>query len=501
MDIYILRSDKEVGPLSEVTVQTLLKQGSILLTDPAWRPGMAQWSPLHSVLYPAASPARVQRPPVPDALVSAGSMPPAASARQPVSTGPVPQTRITSHATGLPDVASAVPVVPASAKQKAFLSFMGIAFAPDLTKDQAAVLTQEVTQAPKEPQRLALWNAERLRLHPDLFAEEIQAKKDSRASVFLRVIQTEGAEFFSKVTKAHCQVLVGALDVRFPGWDSGDPEKAAWKYVFPALAGKFPQLVASSAKGIFSFPVQPSVVSRQTVRVRMDTPKAPPKRNPLGAVFRGLIWGGVVLAVLYFSQDHLQPWRDRIQHWIAQAQGKAPEPTPVSSKPPVAATEPKQGAAKNKAGNAADASAPSPQGEPVKKSAGKKAPASQPVPAVESAPAMAPVEAPTAMAAAEPPTAVAAVEAPTAMAPVEPPTAAPKSALVLTKPAEVQVAFGKVILQPGTQLKFVASEGANVRVVYGKDVLVLPASSTDYVAPAGASAAPAKPAVSTNSLF
>jgi hypothetical protein len=476
MDIYILRDGKEIGPLSEVTVQTLLKQGSILLNDPAWRPGMAQWSPLHSVLYPAASPAHAQRPPEPDALVSAGSIPPSASSFQPVSTGPVPQTRITGHATGFYDAASAVSAVPASAKQKAFLSFMGIALPPDLTKEQAAALTQEATQDPKESQRLALWNAERLRLHPDLFADEIQAKKDNRASVFLQVIQTEGAEFFSKVTKAHCQVLVGALDVRFPNWDAGDPEKAAWKYVFPALAEKFPQLVAASAKGKFSFPGQPSVAPRQGVRVRAAIPKATPKRNPIGAAFRGLIWGGVVLAGLYFSQDHLQPWKERVQHWIAQAQGKAAKPTPVSSAPPVAATAPKEGAVKKKAGkkDMADASASSSTGGSVTKSDAEKARAAEPAAAVETAPAAAALETPA---------------------------AAPKSVLVLTKPADVQLAFGKVVLQPGTQLKFVASEGSNVRVLYGNDAVVLPASSTDYVAPSGAAAAPAKPAVSPNSLF
>ena len=474
MDIYILRSGKEIGPLSEVTVQTLLKQGSILLNDPAWRPGMAQWSPLHSVLYPAASPAHAQRPPVPDALVSAGSIPPASSL-QLVSTGPVPQTRVMSHATGLPDVAGAVSVVPASAKQKAFLSFMGIAFPPDLTKEQAAALTQEATQDPKEPQRLALWNAGRLRLHPDLFADEIQAKKDNRASVFLQVIQTEGAEFFSKVTKAHCQVLVGALDVRFPNWDAGDPEKAAWRYVFPALAEKFPQLVAVSAKGKFRFPGQPSVVPQQGVKVRMPTPKATPKRNPIGAAFRGLIWGGVILAGLYFSQDHLQPWKERVQHWIAQAQGKVPKPTPVSSAPLVVATAQKEGAGKKKPGkkDMADASASS-KGGSVTQSDAEKARAAQPAAAVENAPPAAAVEAPA---------------------------AAPKSVLVVTKPADVQLAFGKAVLQPGTQLKFVASEGSNVRVLYGNDTVVLPASSTDYVAPSGAAAAPAKPAVSPNSLF
>lgn len=205
----------------------------------------------------------------------------------------------------------------------------------------------------------------------------------------------------------------------------------------------------------------------------MVTPKATPMRNPFGAAFRGLIWGGVVLAGLYFSQDHLKPWTERIQHWIAQAQGKAQKSKPVSSAPPAAATAPKVGAEKKNAGkkDMADASASSPQGA---KSDAEKARASQPLAAVETAPAAAPVETPK---------------------------AAPKAVLVLTKPAEVQLAFGRVILQPGTHLKFMASEGANVRVLYGNDVVVLPAASTDYLAPSGAAAAPAKPAVSPNSLF
>ena len=212
------------------------------------------------------------------------------------------------------------------------------------------------------------------------------------------------------------------------------------------------------------------------MRVRAAIPKATPKRNPFGAAFRGLIWGGVILAGLYFSQDHLQPWKERVQHWIAQAQGKAAKSTPVSSAPPVAAAAPKEGAGKKKAGkkDIADASASSSKGGSVTQSDAEKARAAQPAAAVETA---------------------------GADAAVETPAAAPKSVLVLTKPADVQLAFGKVVLQPGTQLKFVASEGSNVRVLYGNDAVVLPASSTDYVAPSGAAAAPAKPAVSPNSLF
>ncbi len=330
---------------------------------------------------------------------------------------------------------------------------MGIAFPPDITREQAAMLTQAATEDPSDPQRLALWNAERLRLHPDLFPEEIQAKKDNRAAVFLQVIQTEGAEFFSKVTKAHCQVLMGALDVRFPSWDTGDPESVAWNYVFPALAEKFPQLMSASANGKFKFPGESASVSRQAVHARTASLKATPKRNPFGAVLRGLIWGGVILAGLYFSKDRIQPWTDQIEHWFAQAQGKVAKPMPASSGQALDATASGNGAEKKKAqkNEALNASASSAGGGRVTKSDDSKAGSAQPSDSVKSASA-------------------------------ETPAAAPKTILVLTKPAEVQLAFGKVVLQPGTQLKLIASEGDNLRVLYGKDTLVLPASSTDYVA-------------------
>ena len=53
MEIYILRDGKETGPYSEEDTQRMLKQGDVRITDPAWKKGMAEWIPLHSVLYPA----------------------------------------------------------------------------------------------------------------------------------------------------------------------------------------------------------------------------------------------------------------------------------------------------------------------------------------------------------------------------------------------------------------------------------------------------------------
>jgi hypothetical protein len=200
------------------------------------------------------------------------------------------------------------------------------------------------------------------------------------------------------------------------------------------------------------------------VQGRAVPPKVKAKRiSPFGAMVRGLIWGGVILSGLYFGKDHLEPWTGRLQEWITKA--NASKPGPVAAGQPGNDVGSKGEAGKKKAPKPKTADVPAPGPKPDAEKAGSpQAKTEETVPA-------------------------------------ETPGAAPKAVLVLTKASEVQLPFGKLMLQPGTQLKFMASEGDNVRVLYGKDVLVLPASSTDYVAPTGAPAAPAKPAVSTHSLL
>ena len=210
MDIYILRDGKEIGPFSEETTQTLLKQGSVVIGDLAWCPGMAKWVPLHDVLYPP--------PPPPQ------TPPPHPASEEPARKLDLPKGE------------------PATAKQKALLSYLGIGFSSEMTKDHASILVNDAMEEPKHTGRLAQWNKERFTLHPDLFASEINERKENRATHFFDLCQGEGAEYFTKLTKAHTQVLIGYLDVKFPNWDAKEDE-AAWNYFYPAIAEKFPQLV------------------------------------------------------------------------------------------------------------------------------------------------------------------------------------------------------------------------------------------------------------------
>ncbi len=488
MDIYILHDGKEIGPFSEVTTQTLLKQGSVQLNDPAWRPGMDQWTPLHSVLYPAASGPMQARPPLPQAITEAHPVQmPAPSAVAADAAPPilVPVEKAADHQV-------AIESAPATEKQKAFLEYMGQPVPSDLTKDRAALAVNDVMEDPRDPARLASWNTDRLRLHPELFAAEIQAKKDSRPSVFLQLVQSEGEEFFSKVTKAHCQVLVGFLDMRFPNWDADKPEDATWKYLFPAIAEKFPLLVTKSAKGKFKFPDGAKVapeLTRNPVRnpVRLPVAGALKPRvvqrpaSPMVAVMRGVVIGLVILSAAFLIKEGkgFFPSGGLFSNGIFQ--------TPKDSAVPVG-LEP------------ASAVAP---GEPT--AVAEVAPATSPA---ESAAAAAPVAAePVAAepaAAAEPAVVPLVADPVTALTPIseEPLAPAPVSTqarawLVVTKQAEVKSPFGKVTLRPGTKLKIVAVEGTNVRVKYGKDDVVIPVASTDVAVPVSPPAAAPEAALGT----
>ena len=404
-DIYLLREGKEIGPFSEATTHSFLMQGAILIDDLAWTPGMAEWTPLKRVLQLSNIPS----------IVSA----------QPAA-API-ETRAARE--------------PATAKQKAFLSYFGIAFYGDTTKEQAAVLVNEAMENPKLDARVRQWNHDRLTLHPDLFAEEALAKKEERANHFFEACQHEGADRLMDVTKAHCQVLVTYLDVNYPNWDANQSE-AAWNYFFPAVAEKFPQLVRRPWRGKLNYPsgprVAPEIVQQgQVAAVRM----AP---SLIAAAVRGMVFGLALLLVLYVA----------VQMFTADDAGVAP---PAAGPAPAIPSEPQKAPV-------APAQAPA-RTKPV-------APGSEPTPddatMVASSP---PAEAPaTEPASADP-----------SPAPVAP---APKTFVVITKATDVKLRYGNAKLPVGAQLKIVSQENGTVKVVYGADTVTVPIEATDLAVPA-----------------
>jgi hypothetical protein len=64
-------------------------------------------------------------------------------------------------------------------------------------------------------------------------------------------------------------------------------------------------------------------------------------------------------------------------------------------------------------------------------------------------------------------------------APVAEASTTPRASVTLTKPIQVQLAYGRITLAPGTALKFMGQEGQLVKVSYMNSVLSVPVTSTD----------------------
>jgi hypothetical protein len=412
---------------------------------------------------------------------------------------------------------------PATPKQKAFLSYFGIPIPAELTRDQAALLVNDTMEEAAHSERLARWNEERLRLHPELFATEIQTRKENRANHFFELCQTNGAQYFSGVAKAHCQVLVSYLDVKFPNWDARESE-AAEHYFFPAVAEKFPQLLHKEWRGRLHYADGKKISQRLTHK----SPTSKLRRtatSPLVATVRGLALGVLILGVLYLVHRVMEA--DTIAATTPAPPATTTDPSLALEKTPTASAEitaaPETAPIAPQNLPAIEPIAPVAQTQPAPLAPPAAPPAETAVdttPLAGMTPAMAAVADP-AMAPGAPmaPTPTAVDTAPMAALPgQEPPVPVPPPAatlpvagslptapttpaeptptpidyaasipplpmvrtdLVLTKPVEVALAYGKIMLSPGTPVKLVNRQGTVLKVSYQNRVITVPAASTD----------------------
>ena len=247
MDYYLLRHGEQSGPYLEDAIRAQLQSGELRPADLAWCDGAEDWTPISQLL-------------------------------------------------GLPAGE------PASPRQHAFLVFMGATVPAQSSRHEASVLVNDAME--KDPSRLTRWNSERLKLHPDIFADEIQALKEGRSQRFFEHCQREGAAWFEKVAKAHCQVLIGHLDVDSPHWDAHETE-AATKFFFPALAKKFPLLLTAEGRSHFHS-VEPSKApnapKKQSSPVTARSQPSSSLTRKVLALVRGAIYGVLILTGLWFGR-------------------------------------------------------------------------------------------------------------------------------------------------------------------------------------------------------
>ena len=482
MDIFIIREGRQAGPFSEDAVRAFLTEGTARPADMGWCKGMAEWRPLGEVLKLRA-----------DEKKGSATQPPAAT-------------------NGTHEVH-----VPATDKQKAFLKYLGAEFGEHLTKQRAALAVSDALETPKLQPRIRKWHDDKLRLHANIFQDELDYRRANRTNRYLERIQTEGADVLKDVTKAHVQVLVESLDKKSPGWES-DREAALWDFLLPAIGSHFPQLVQPAHKATLK--VGGSRVARAaTGGMSATSGLMPPPRQTgtVGAMLRGVILGVIALGGLLVAHHYWQ--KSRGQGGIAPAPSPEKKDAPSTASASVAANEPKpndlapEPPGKLIAANKEPAGLPEKSeipGVPGLPSLPVQDPASAPpVPADPPAPAPAmnaekptppAVPAPAEEKPAVPPPAVppstpAAPEMPAVPAPVTPPPApVPRTAVTLTQGIGVVLSNGQVALPAGTVLRYLATEGANVRVSWNNNVFFVPAAATNVNEPVPEPAAPVTPA-------
>jgi hypothetical protein len=474
MEIFIIRDGEQAGPFSEDSVQTMLADGKVRPNDLGWRRGLAAWVPVSEVLK--------DRSPE----------------KAPESDSPPKHSPADSKPQDAP---------PMTAKQKAFLKYLGAEFTDNVTKARAALAISEALENPKMQNRIRKWHDEKLRLHPDVFQDEIDFRKANRAVRYLELCQTEGAEVVADVTKAHVQVLIESLDKHYPNWEA-DPRAAVWDYLLPSIGEHFPKLVRTAWKGRLKLGGMSKVaaVAAAAAGVPASPQQSasmippPPAPGVFAAIVRGLVYGVIILGLVIGGKYAMDEYKKPPGAPSGPAT-PAPEASPAKSEASAAAPAAPAAPPEEKA-----APAPSPPPEPEKKSEPEKSatqpaaaapPASAPIPepaaAAPSPPAMAeakpPVPAenpapPAPPAPAEPPAPekTAAPGAPVAAPPAKAPEAAPaapRTSIKLTRGIAVTLANGQAALPSGTSLKFLAMDGDNVRVTWNGNAFLVPAAATD----------------------
>lgn len=467
MQIFIIRDGSQTGPFSEEAVKAFLTEGSVRPTDLGWRKGFQKWTPLVEVLNSK----------------SAGDG----------DTADSPPT------TGLSATSLAAIEAPATAKQKAFLKYLGAEFGENLTKERAALAVSDAIETPRLQIRIRKWHDEKMRLHPDVFQDEADYRRANRAIRYLERVEAEAADVVKDVTKAHVQVIVESLDKRQPDWEL-EPEAALWSHLLPQIAEHFPQLVLSEGKAKLKHGVE-----KARARTRGISPgavPAPPSggTSTIGALVRGVVLGAAVLGAIWVGHHF---WQQSHGDHAAPAPSAPATPTPEKTGTPsgggtassTPATNPnfnlppvKEPPASPPENPPSNTPPPSTPPEPPAKPPGTDEPAPAPAPPMPAPPAM-PPEKPPEPAPPEP--------APANPPPATPPPAAPRTSVKLTQGIGVMLANGQVSLPAGTTLRYLGTEGANIRVSWNNNVFFVPAVATDMNTPAApGSNPPAAPPMS-----
>lgn len=156
---------------------------------------------------------------------------------------------------------------PASLKQKALIAYLGHPDPENATSDAASDFIDTAMNSAEYQPLLSKWNTDKLRLHPDIYHEEVTRLKAARFQNIFEFCENERETYadldsgywpLKKLTLKVCKQAVEWLDAGYAGWDAelfdanqfmGINEKVVETYFVPAIANVAPEFIKKERSG------------------------------------------------------------------------------------------------------------------------------------------------------------------------------------------------------------------------------------------------------------
>jgi GYF domain 2 len=199
--IHVARCGEEIGKFDEERdILSGLRDGSLLMDDYYWCEGMSEWKHLSALEISKGALATTAQK---DALKAAG----------------LPFDELTTKAQ-VSALFSAGSNAPASAKQLALLSYLGRPVSENISKKAAADRIDAIVGDSDGADKFRDWNDDKLILFPDIYADEIAARKKEcfgEYNTFRKELGSAASEL-PKLSFDQASRIFAYLDAVRPGW-------------------------------------------------------------------------------------------------------------------------------------------------------------------------------------------------------------------------------------------------------------------------------------------
>ena len=155
----------------------------------------------------------------------------------------------------------------ASLKQKALIAYLGHHDAENATSDAASDFIDMAMNSAEYQPLLSKWNTDKLRLHPDIYHQEVANIKAARFQSIFEFCESERDTYedidptywpLKKLNLKVCRQAVEWLDEGYAGWDTelfdshefmGINEKVVETYFVPAIANIAAEFIRKDRSG------------------------------------------------------------------------------------------------------------------------------------------------------------------------------------------------------------------------------------------------------------